>query len=73
MTHSVFRTDKNDYPEVFLEECKYVAEEKKMSKCIIEEIEISSDSDRENSDKENSHEDNFYEENSGEKKLKNTV
>ena len=73
MTHSVFRTDKNYYPEVFLEERKYVAEEKKMSKCIIEEIEISSDSDRENSDKENSHEDNFYEENSGEKKLKNTV
>ena len=27
---SVFKTGKNYYPEVFLEECKYVVKEKKM-------------------------------------------
>ena len=27
---SVFRTDKNYYPQMFWEECKYVAKEKKM-------------------------------------------
>ena len=43
---------------MFLEECKYVAEEKKIPKFIIDDIEISSDSDKENSDKENSDEEN---------------
>ena len=47
---SVFRTGKNYYPQVFLEECKYVVKEKKITKYIIDDIEISSDSDRENSE-----------------------
>ena len=51
MIHSVFRTGKNYYPEVFFEECKYVTKEKKIPKYIIDDIEISSDSDQENSDK----------------------
>ena len=64
---SVFRTDKNYYPQVFLEECKYVVKEEKIPKYIIEDIEVSSDSERENSDEENSDE-----KNSDEKNLKNT-
>ena len=36
---------------MFLEECKYVVKEKKY---IIDDIEIPSDSDRENADEENS-------------------
>ena len=54
LINSVFRTDKNYYPEIFLEECKYIVKEKKMLKYFTEDIEISSDSDRENSDEENS-------------------
>ena len=50
---SVFRMGKNYYPQVFLEECKYVAKEKKMSEYITDNIEISSDSDREDSDEQN--------------------
>ena len=53
MIDSVFRTGNNYYPQVFLEECKYVVKEKKMSKVIIDNIEISSDSNEENSDEEN--------------------
>ena len=60
---SVFRTRKNYYPQVFLEECK----EKKIPKYIIDVIEIYSDADKENSDEENSSEENSDEEN-----LKNT-
>ena len=55
---SVFRACKNCYPQVFLE-CKYVVKGKKIIKDIIDNIEISSDSDRENSDEENSDEKNF--------------
>ena len=62
---SVFRTGKNYYPQVFLEECKYVVKEEKIPKYIIEDIEVSSDSERENSDEENSDE-----KNSDEKKFK---
>ena len=48
---SVFRKGKNYYPQVILEECKYVVKEKKkMPKCITDDIEISSASDREDSD-----------------------
>ena len=36
---SVFRTGKNYFPQVFLEECKYVAKEKKMPKYITEDTE----------------------------------
>ena len=40
---SVYRKDKNSYLEEFLEECKYAVQEKKMSKFITDDIEISSD------------------------------
>ena len=49
---SAFRTGKNCYPQVFLEECKYVVTEKKIPKYIIDYIKISSDSAEENSDEE---------------------
>ena len=49
MIDSVFRTGKNYYLQVFLEELKYVVKETKIPKYIIDDIEISSDSDRENS------------------------
>ena len=42
--------------------CKYVVKEKKIPQYIIDDIEISSDSDRENSDKEKSVEENSNEE-----------
>ena len=63
---SVFRTGKNYYPQVFLEECEHVAKEKKIPKYIIDDIEISSDSDEDNSDEENSDEENSDEKNSDE-------
>ena len=69
MIDSIFRTGKNYYPQVFLEECKYVVKEKKIPKYIIDDIEISSDSDRENSDKKNSDEENSNEENFEKKKI----
>ena len=62
-----FRTGKNYYPQVFLEQCKYAVKEEKMPQYITDEIEISSDdsggedSDEENSDKENFNEENFDE------------
>ena len=64
----VFRTGKNYYSQVFLEECKYGVKEKKMPEYITNEIEISCDSDRKDSDeenpnKENSDKENFDEEN----------
>ena len=62
MIDSVFRTGKNYYPQVFLEECKYVVKENKY-KYITDDIEISSDSDRKNSDKEISDEENSDEKN----------
>ena len=51
------------YPQVFLVECKYVVKEKKIPKCIIDDIDISSDSDRENPGEENSDQKNSDEEN----------
>ena len=51
MIDSVFRTGKNYYFYA-LEECPYVVIEKKIPKYIIDNTEISSDSDRENSDEE---------------------
>ena len=67
LLNSDFRTGKNFYPQVFLEECKYVVKEKMIPKYIIDDIEISSDSDRENSDEENSHRKNSDREISDEK------
>ena len=59
MIDSVYRKDKDYYPQLFLEECKYVIKEKKMSKFITDDIEIScNDSDRENFDEENFNEKN---------------
>ena len=44
---------------MFLEECKHVVKEKKMSESITDDIEISSDdSDEGNSDEEKSNEEN---------------
>ena len=54
---SSFRVNKNYYPQVFLEECKHLVKEKKIPKYIIDDTEISSDSNRKNSDEENSNED----------------
>ena len=46
--------DKDWYPQVFLEECKYVVKEKKMPEYITDDIEIySDDSHRQNSNEEN--------------------
>ena len=53
------KTGKNYYLLVFLEKCKYVVKEKKIPKYIIDDIEISSDSNKENSDEQNSDEENF--------------
>ena len=60
---SVLRTGKKYYPQVFLEQCKYVVKEKTMPEYITGDIEISSDSDREDSDGEISNEENTDEEN----------
>ena len=49
LIESVFRTGINFYPEVFLEDCKYVVKEKKIPKYITDDLEIFSDSDRKNS------------------------
>ena len=51
---------------MFLGECKYVVKEKKIPKYIIDNIEISSESDEQNSDKETSDKENSEEENSDE-------
>ena len=56
MINSVFRTGKNYYPQVFLEEYKYAVKEKKTPKYIIDDV---SDSDRENSDGESSDGENW--------------
>ena len=51
---SVYRKDEIYYPQVFLEECKYVVKERKMSVFITDKIEIFSDDfDKEDYDEEN--------------------
>ena len=55
MIDSVSRTGNDYYLQVFLEECKYIVKEKKMSKYIIDNTKIS--------DEENSVEESFGEEN----------
>ena len=62
---SVYIAGKNYCPQVF-RECKYVVKEKKIPKHIIDNLEISSDSDRENSDTKNSGEEKFDKKNSEE-------
>ena len=58
MIDNVFITAKNYYPQVFLEKCKYVIKEKKISTYITDEIEISSDSYKKKSDEGNTGEEN---------------
>ena len=48
MIDSAYRKVKDYYPQVFLEECKYVVKERKTSKFIKDHKENSSDSDGEN-------------------------
>ena len=55
---SVFRTGKNYYPHFFIEECKYVVQEKKIPKYITDDAEISCD--EENSDEEKASKLSFY-------------
>ena len=66
MIDSVFRIDKSCYTQAFLEEYKYAFKEKKMTKYITDDIEISSDdSNKESSndsDKENFSEQSDFEE-----------
>ena len=44
---SIFRVGKNYYPQVLLEEYKYVIKEKNIHSYIIDDVEISCDSDEE--------------------------
>ena len=37
LQHSVYRKDTNYYPQVFLEECKYVIKEKKKPKFVTDD------------------------------------
>ena len=60
---SVLRIGKNYYPQVSLEKCKYVVKEETVPMYIIDDIEISWDSDRENPCKENSDRENSKEKN----------
>ena len=54
MIDSVYRKDENYYPQVLLEECKYVVKERKMFVFITDKIEIfSDDSDKEDYDEKN--------------------
>ena len=58
---SVSRKGKHCYSQVFLEECKYTVKEKRMTKYITDDMNFSSDFDR-----EVSYEEFFKEESSGE-------
>ena len=60
---SIFVTIDTYFSQVFLQERKYDVKEKRMPEYITDDIEISSDSDREDSDKENPDEENFDREN----------
>ena len=67
----VFKADNIYYIQAFLEDCKYVVKEKTMQKHIIDEVQISFDSDIENlveknSTEEKSDKQHSNEENSGE-------
>ena len=52
---SVFRTNQNHHPQVFLEECKFIVKEQKGTKCITDDLEIScDDSDEKNPNRKHS-------------------
>ena len=40
LINSVFRADKNYYPEEFVDECNYLVKEKIMPECITDDIEF---------------------------------
>ena len=61
MIDSVFIADENYYPQLCLEKCEHIVQEKKMPRYITDNIDTSSD-------KENFDEENCGEENSNEKK-----
>ena len=64
MIDFVSRTGENYYPQLFLEECKFVVKEKKILEYMTDDIEIySDDCDRGFSDEEVSHKQNSDEEN----------
>ena len=50
---SVFRTGKNYYPQVFLEECKNCDYEEKSDEKTLEKVQKEKNSEKENSDEEN--------------------
>ena len=56
LINSVYKTSKRYYLQVFLEESKYVVKEKAIPMYILDNIQISPDSSKDNSDEENSHE-----------------
>ena len=60
---SVFKTGKNCFSQIFLEERKYIVKEKRMPEYVTDDIKISSDSDKEDSDEENPDEKNCNREN----------
>ena len=62
----VFKSDSNYNIQVFLEDCKYVVKEKTMYKHIIDDVQISFDSDIENLVEKNSNEEKSDKENSNE-------
>ena len=40
LINSVFRADKNYYPEEFVDKCNYLVKEKMMPECITDDIEF---------------------------------
>ena len=72
MIDSVFRTGKNYYPQVFLEECKYVVKENKMYEYITHDIYFFSDSNRGDFDEEIFTEKKSDEENFNKESFKDT-
>lgn len=43
MSNSVFKISNNYYPQVFPNKCKYIANEKDVTRYIADDLEISSD------------------------------
>ena len=54
VTDSICKMTNNFYPQVFLEECKYIETEKKMIRYITEKIEISDDDSGKEDSEQNS-------------------
>ena len=67
MIDSDFGTGENYYPQVFLDDCKYVTKERKINNYIIDCVKMSSDSDEETLlEKIQKEKNSEYEENSNE-------